>query len=29
MGFCAHFGGNWDNGTNCGFWYWNLNNESS
>ena len=25
----ALFGGGWDNGTNCGFWYWNLNNESS
>nr|DAJ55860.1 MAG TPA: tail collar fiber protein [Caudoviricetes sp.] len=25
----AHFGGGWGSGTNCGFWFWNLNNESS
>ena len=25
----AHFGGNWNNGSNAGFSYWNLNNSSS
>jgi hypothetical protein len=25
----AVFGGNANNGTNCGFWYWNMNNDSS
>jgi hypothetical protein len=25
----AHFGGNWNNGANCGPWYWNLNNSTT
>ena len=25
----AHVGGNWNNGSNAGPWYWNLNNSSS
>lgn len=25
----AHFGGNWNNGTNAGLSYWNLNNSST
>ena len=25
----ALVGGNFNNGANCGFWYWNLNNDSS
>ena len=27
--FVARVGGNVNNGTNCGLWYWNLNNNSS
>jgi len=29
--FCgfAHFGGNWNNGSNAGLFNWNLNNSSS
>ena len=29
FGFLPMFGGNWNNGLNCGLWYWNLNNASS
>lgn len=25
----AHFGGNWNNGTNAGLSYWNLNNSTA
>lgn len=29
FGVFAHVGGNFNNGANCGLWYWNFNNDSS